>query len=108
MNIRLPDSIATFFQASNNSGVPLPRQCLAEGAVVRDEGQMYQGYDAIQAWLRETQRKYTYSVEPVAAAQDGAAVSVQAKLVGNFPGSPIQLTYSFALLNNKISSLEIQ
>ncbi|MBV8468304.1 MAG: nuclear transport factor 2 family protein [Burkholderiaceae bacterium] len=108
MNIRLPDSIATFFQVSNDRGTPLPRHCLAEGALVHDEGQVYQGYDAIQAWLLETQRKYAYRVEPLAVAQDGAAVSVQAKLVGNFPGSPVQLTYSFVLLNNKISSLEIQ
>ena len=108
MDTRLPDSIATFFHISNNSHVPLPRHCFTQDAVVRDEGRTYLGYDAIQAWLLETQLKYAYSTEPMSAVDDRVALHVQVKLAGNFPGSPLQLIYSFTLINSQIFSLEIR
>jgi len=107
MSFHLPDSIVTFFQVSNDRSTRLPRQCLTAGAAVHDEGQLYQGYGAIQEWLRETQRKYAYSIEPLTFTEDGTSVHVQAKLIASFAGSPLQLTYSFTLTGNKISSLEI-
>jgi hypothetical protein len=35
-------------------------------------------------------------------------VKLRARLTGNFPGSPVELDYTFMLANDKISSLEIQ
>ncbi|CAG2134515.1 hypothetical protein LMG31506_01397 [Cupriavidus yeoncheonensis] len=107
MSIQLPDSIATFFEMSNGGDTSLLRSCLDEQAAVRDEGKVHRGHEAIQAWLMEARRKYAYTVEPEDATEDGATVHVRARVAGSFPGSPIQLTYTFVLTNNKIASLEI-
>ena len=60
MSTQLPDSITTFFKVSNGSDVSALSQCFAEGAVVRDEGGLHQGHEAIETWLRDARRKYAY------------------------------------------------
>jgi len=50
---------------------------------------------------------YTYAIEPLDLSQDGAAVTMRARLTGAFPGSPVELTYTFVLADGKIVSLEI-
>lgn len=107
MRILLPDSVATFFQVSNSAELSALRQCFTEDAVVRDEGHMHQGHQAMQVRLLEAQRKYTYSVEPLDAVQQGSSVKVCAKVSGNFPGSPVQLEHVFRLASDRIKSLEI-
>ena len=107
MSTQLPDSIATFFRISNGAEAAELRHCFAESAVVRDESRTHQGYEAIQAWLLEAQRKYAYRVEPLDVAQQGASVKVRAKVTGNFPGSPVELEHVFRLAGGRIESLEI-
>lgn len=109
MNVQLlPASIANFFDASNNVESAALHGCFTENASVQDEGHIYQGREAILAWLREAQRKYAYSVFPLSAVQDSTGIKVLAKLSGQFPGSLIQLNYIFRLAENMIDSLEIQ
>jgi hypothetical protein len=43
----------------------------------------------------------------LAASQDGETVLLTARLTGNFPGSPVELTYAFVLRDQRIVSLEI-
>ena len=107
MNIRLPDSIATFFEVSNGAEISALRHCFTETAVVRDEGHTHEGHEAIQTWLFEAQRKYAYSVEPIDFAREGPMVKVCARVAGNFPGSPVQLEQVFRVAGGKIRSLEI-
>ena len=107
MNIRLPDSIATFFQVSNGAGVSALTDCFTENAVVRDEGHTHEGHKAIQMWLLEAQRKYAYRVEPIGLAQEGSTVKVHARVAGNFSGSPVQLEHVFRLAGGMIQFLEI-
>lgn len=107
MSVQLPDSITTFFQVSNGAEVSALRHCFTEDAVVRDESHTHQGHEAIQTWLLEARRKYAYSVEPLDVAQQGSSVKVQAKVTGNFPGSPVQLEHAFQLAGGRIESLEI-
>ena len=57
MSTQLPDSITTFFKVSNSSDLSALSQCFAEDAVVRDEGGLHQGHEAIEAWLREAAAK---------------------------------------------------
>lgn len=108
MSTQLPDSITTFFKVSNGSDVSALSQCFAEGAVVRDEGGLHQGHEAIETWLRDARRKYAYRVEPLDAVRQGSIVKVRAKVEGDFPGSPIELEHVFRLAGNRIESLEIQ
>lgn len=108
MNIPLPDSVTTFFQASNGAAVSALDDCFTEDAVVSDEGHTHRGHAAIRAWRQEARRKYAYSVEPLDVTQQDSSVTVRTRVVGNFPGSPVQLEHVFRLVDGRIESLEIR
>jgi hypothetical protein len=82
-------------------------RCFTEHAIVRDEGQPIEGLAAIAQWKAEAIRKYQYTVAPLAAVQKDGTTVVTCRLTGNFPGSPIELQFVFALDGDKIASLEI-
>ena len=107
MDAHLPDSIASFFELSNGVEAPTLERLFTESAVVLDENKAHQGHDAIRAWLREARRKYAYTVEPLDAAQRHSTVKVRARVSGNFPGSPLELTYVFRLAGERIEFLGI-
>jgi ketosteroid isomerase-like protein len=107
MNLQLPESIGTYFDVSNRNDGALITECFTENAVVFDEGGAHQGHTAIQSWFQETRKKYEYRVEPVSISGEDDNEIVVAKVIGNFPGSPIQLHYAFLLQGNKIQTLEI-
>lgn len=107
MTIPLHKPIAAYFDVSNGAPVDRIRDCFTPDAVVLDEKKTHKGYEAIESWLKEARGKFEYSVEPMSVRQDGARVTVPAKITGNFPGSPIMLDHIFLLSGEKIQSLEI-
>jgi hypothetical protein len=107
MNLSLPNSISTYFEVSNGSDVVHLTRCFTHDAVVSDESRTYRGHDAIQSWKREARKKFEYTVEPVSLSRDGDRLTITANVVGNFPGSPVQLDHVFDLAGDKIKSLEI-
>src|SRR5258708_3544278 len=108
MSVDLPAPIATYIAAENRGDTEALEQCFAEHAVVRDEGRTIEGVAAIKRWKAETKRKYQHTVEPLASVQKGDKTIVTNRLTGNFPGSPIELQFIFALDGDKIASLEIR
>ena len=46
--------------------------------------------------------------EPLDATVDGNKSFVRAKVSGQFPGSPVTLSYAFTIKNDKIARLEIR
>lgn len=107
MNLSLPHPVSTYFEISNGSDIARIAHCFTQDAVVRDEGKTYLGHGAIQAWQHEAQKTFDYTVEPVSASQDGERLKVTANVVGNFPGSPVQLEHVFSFSGDRITSLEI-
>jgi ketosteroid isomerase-like protein len=107
MSIELPAPIAAYLATVNAKDTSKLADCFADDAVVHDEARDYQGLDAIKAWRWETQAKYNYTMEPIDASVDGDTVKVLARLAGDFPGSPVELDYTFVLENDKIASLAI-
>jgi len=107
MNITLPPVIKRYLQADAAADENLFSSCFAVDAEVRDEGQTVRGLKAIKAWKRETKQKYQYRIEPLSAKQDGDSVILSTRLTGNFPGSPVELAYTFVLRDDRIVSLEI-
>ncbi|RWA55982.1 hypothetical protein AU476_05280 [Cupriavidus sp. UYMSc13B] len=73
MDISLPDAVSTFFSGEQWCRASSLRRAFSEKAVVHDEGQTYQGHEAIETWLAEAQRKYAYSAEPLTFVQDAPA-----------------------------------
>lgn len=102
----LPEAIAAYFAADKHNAEAVAR-CFTPQAVVKDERRTYVGLDAIKAWTNEISSKYTYTSEPFALKHKDECYLVTSRLVGNFPGSPVDLQHDFRLERGLISSLEI-
>src|SRR3954466_8655946 len=107
MEINLPVPVAIYFAAENQGHTEIVAHCFTPKAIVRDEGQTIEGLAAIKQWEAETKRKYQHTIEPLTSAQKDGKIIVTNRLTGNFPGSPIELDFVFALDGDKIASLEI-
>jgi len=105
-SLGLPKPIAAYFTADKGDGEAVSR-CFTENAVVKDEGHTHKGRAAIKAWKTDTSAKYQYTCEPLACEERDGKTVVTSHLVGNFPGSPVDLRYFFRLEGNKIASLEV-
>jgi SnoaL-like domain len=106
--LSLPRPVATYLAAVKAKDTQMLVLCFADDARVHDENRDYQGLDAIRAWKQETDAKYRYVMEPLDASVSENTVKLRARLTGDFPGSPVELDYTFMLARDKISSLEIQ
>lgn len=108
MAIALPKPIADYFQADGSRDAAAVARCFTDDAVVRDEGHAYAGRDAIRQWKADSSTKYTYTVEPFEVMTEGDQTVVKSRLVGDFPGSPVELRYLFDLADDGIAALEIK
>jgi hypothetical protein len=105
-SVNLPKPIAAYFAADKGDADAVSR-CFTEDAVVKDEGHTHRGRAAIKEWKTDASAKYKYTSEPIACEEKDGTTVVTSHLVGNFPGSPVDLRYFFRLLGDKIASLEI-
>lgn len=106
MPLALPKPIADYFAADATDGAAVAK-CFTADAVVIDEKKTHTGRNAIAAWKSEASAKYDYAAEPIAIDDQGGRVIVTAHVSGNFPGSPVDLRYAFALSDDAIARLEI-
>jgi hypothetical protein len=102
----LPNPVAAYFTADSGDGEAVSR-CFTENAIVKDEGHTYKGRAAIKMWKTDASAKYQYSSEPFACEEKDGKIVVTSRLVGNFPGSPVDLRFFFTLEGDKIASLVI-
>lgn len=103
--LTLPEPIAAYFAAEHNPEA-LAR-CFTPQAVMKDDGHTYTGIDAITAFMAEASAKYGATSAPFAIEREEGFQRVRANVSGNFPGSPIVLSYRFRLERGLIASLEI-
>ena len=106
MQLDLPEPIAAYFIADKEDGEAVSQR-FTENAVVKDEGHTYHGRAAIKQWMADASAKYQYTIEPFACERKDVKIVVTSRLTGNFPGSPVNLRFSFRLEGDKIESLEI-
>src|SRR6266704_2204784 len=92
-SLSLPKPIAAYFAADRGDGK----------AVVKDEGHTHKGRAAIKEWKTDASAKYQYRCEPIACEEKKGRTVVTSHLVGNFPGSPVDLRFFFKLEGNKIA-----
>ena len=107
MNIKVPGPVATYLAAEKAKDSEKLAECFRDDAVVRDEGREHRGVAAIEAWHREANVKYRYVVEPLEATESGPTVVIRARVSGDFPGSPIEPRFTFAVSDDRIGSLEV-
>ena len=97
MAVKLEDNLNGYFAAQNDHDADRITACFAPDAQVRDEGRTYVGRQAVRGWTLETSAKYDITVQPLRATSDGGVRTVITKVAGNFPGSPVDLTFDFRL-----------
>lgn len=107
MDMQLPGAITAYFEADRSRNADAVAECFDDDAAVKDERQVHAGREAIRRWKAEASSKFSYTVEPFAIGKEGGRTVVTSRVVGDFPGSPVDLRYFFVLKEEKIAELEI-
>jgi hypothetical protein len=103
----LPKGIEAFFEAMNARDVDAVAACFVDGAVMKDEGRVHVGPADISGWLKTASFERHVVSTPRSWRRDGGVDVVVASIAGNFPGSPIDLSYRFRMTGDRVSGLEI-
>lgn len=106
MPLSMPKPIADYFAADRTDGTAVA-QCFTADAAVVDERQTHRGRQEIARWRNDASASYDYVSEPISIDRQGNRIVVTAHLTGNFPGSPVDLRYTFTLAGDEIAHLEI-
>src|SRR6266849_2999718 len=64
---KLPQPVVNYLAAVKAQDTGMFALCFTDDARVHDEGRDYRGLDAITAWMKETQTKYKYVIDPLDA-----------------------------------------
>ena len=108
MTVNLPATLSRYFEAQNRHDIDALVACFAPDAVVRDERQDIAGLEAIRAWKEATGARYRVTASPSSAEERDGHTVVVARVAGDFPGSPADLTYRFGIADDgRIAALEI-
>ena len=106
--MNLPPAIQTYFDADKSSDREALLRAFAPDAVVVDEGQSHAGHAAIDAWWRNVKTKFEHVLEPLEISETDGAAKVRVKVTGQFPGSPVLLTFAIRLSGGQITRLDIR
>lgn len=106
-DLSLPEPIEAYFEADRRDGHAVAR-CFTNDGIVMDEGRTHAGPAAIEAWKTAASSQYSYVAEPFALEKKDRRYVVTSRVTGDFPGSPVDLRYTFTLERGKIASLEIK
>lgn len=103
--MNLPNVITELVQAQNNFDSTAYANCFTETAVVFDEGKTHNGKTEIKNWIDKANKDYQATMEPLDYSE--TEHTLKAEVSGNFPGSPVILTYYYEFENGLIQSLKI-
>ena len=100
--------ITRYFAADARRDIDAIVALFSDDAVVVDEGQTYQGREAIRGWREGAASVYQYTTQVDDTKHfDAASYLVTGRLTGNFPGGTAALQWRFTVQNDLISRLEI-
>ena len=103
--MNLPKVLADLVTTQNNFDSAGYANCFSETAVVFDEGKMHNGKLEIEQWIKKANEEYQAVMKPL--EYSAPSEILKAEVSGNFPGSPIVLSYNFKLHDGLIQSLKI-
>jgi ketosteroid isomerase-like protein len=103
--MNLPNVIADLANAQNNFDSVAYANCFTETAIVFDEGKNHRGKKEIQQWIKKANEEYQAVMKPL--EYSASREVLKAEVSGNFPESPIVLSYHFKLQNGLVESLKI-
>lgn len=105
--MNLPKVITNLVTAQNNFDSAAYAKCFSETAVVYDEGKTHNGRNEIKEWITYANERYEATMKPVGFEENETESILKAETTGNFPGSPIVLTYHLKITDELINSLKI-
>ncbi len=105
--MNLPNVIARLVATQNSFESAAYAQCFSETALVFDEGKTHQGRPAIEEWIADSNQRYRATMKPVGFDEKETESILKAEVAGNFPGSPLMLSYHLAIADDLIQSLKI-
>jgi hypothetical protein len=103
--MNLPKAVADLVTSQNNFDSVAYANCFSETAVVFDEGKTHNGRKEIEHWIKKANEEYQAVMKPI--AYSATEEILKAEVSGNFPGSPIVLSYHLKLEDGLINSLKI-
>ena len=103
--MKLPQTVKDLIDAQNRSDSTAYVACFSKDATVTDEGKTYRGKEEIRNWISKTNETFEIVMKPQHYNEDQELL--KAEISGNFPGSPVMLSYHFEFMNDKINSLII-
>lgn len=103
--MNLPSVIAALTEAQNNFDSKAYANCFSENATVFDEGKNHNGKKEIQQWIKKANEAYKAIMKPLEYSE--AKKILKAEVSGDFPGSPVILSYHFTFQDGLIGSLKI-
>lgn len=105
--MNLPNVIARLIATQNSFDSVAYAQCFSETAVVVDEGKTHQGRPAIEEWIADSNERYRATMKPVDFEEKESESVLKAEVSGNFPGSPLVLSYHLVIADELIQSLKV-
>ncbi len=105
--MNLPKVVLDLITTQNTFDSVAYANCFSETAVVYDEGKTHHGRKEIADWIADANARYEATIEPLSFEENGTESVLMAKTSGNFPGSPIVLSYHLEIADGLIQSLKI-
>lgn len=105
--MNLPNVIARLVATQNSFDSVAYAQCFSETAVVVDEGKKHQGRPAIEEWIADSNARYRATMKAVSFEEKESKSVLKAAVSGNFPGSPLVLSYHLVIADELIQSLKV-
>ena len=105
--MNLPNSLSNLIEAQNEFNSAAFANCFNANAIVFDEGEKYEGREAIKKWNEETNTKYKAQLEAISYSETNKESVLKVKGSGSF-GAPIELNYHITLKDELIETLEIK
>lgn len=107
MELELNDVIRDFIEKSNSRDVQGLTSLFTSDPVISDEGQTHRGLAEIRGWAERTQIEYGFTLEALNSADVDSETTVNCRVSGNFPGSPVELPFRFKFDAGKIAGIAI-
>lgn len=107
MRTSLPTLLDRYVAAQNAHDIPALVACFAPDGHVYDEGKVHFGPEQIWVWAEDAAARYAATMTPRSLTAEAERAALVSTVSGNFPGSPIDLTFNFTLEAGHIRTLEI-
>lgn len=105
--MNLPTVVTDLVKAQNEFDSAAYAACFSESAVVFDEGKTHNGRKQIEHWIADANERYKATMKPVSFEEKETESLLKAEVSGNFPGSPLVLSYQLLIQDGQIYSLKI-